>query len=184
MVSLLVMLVSYEWILRLYSDWYMVIILCISVLIYLGFSSFLAHECIPFSHQTLQPQKPFKKPWNLLLFNWIFEIVLACFLVALETISGTNRLQDGQGVKLRFRQHTEHVLLCLWFSSYLAHDCIPCLSPNFITRKTFSKTLKPSFLWLNIWDCVGLFFCGLETISGTNIFGAVAGERSWKQIFP
>ena len=33
--------------------WYMVIILCIFVLIYLWFSSCLAYECIPFSHQTL-----------------------------------------------------------------------------------------------------------------------------------
>ena len=68
--------------------WYMVIILCISILLYLWFSSYLAYECIPFCHQTLQPGKPF-------------------------------------------------------------------------------KTLNPSFGWLNIWDCVGLFLCSLETISGT-----------------
>ena len=40
--------------------------------------------------------------------------------------------------------------------------------PNLTSRKTFQKTLKPSFVWLNIWDCVGLFLCSLETISGTN----------------
>ena len=35
-------------------------------------------------------------------------------------------------------------------------------------QKNLSETLKPSFAWLNIWDCVGLFLCSLETISGTN----------------
>ena len=83
--------------------WILVIILCIFVFIYLWFSSYFAYECIPFSHQTLQPEKPFK------------------------------------------------------------------------------KTLNPSFVWLNIWDCVGLFLCGLETISGTNRFqhgfGAIVERR-------
>ena len=62
------------------------------------------------------------------------------------------------------------VLLYLWFSSYLAYECIPFCHQNFTTRKTFQKTLKPSFVWLNIWDCVGLFLCSLETISGTNSY--------------
>ena len=35
-------------------------------------------------------------------------------------------------------------------------------------QKNLSETLKPSFSWLNIWDCVGLFLCSLEKISGTN----------------
>ena len=36
---------------------------------------------------------------------------------------------------------------------------------------------KPILLDFILWDCVGLFFCSLRTISGTNIFGAVVGDR-------
>ena len=58
-------------------------------------------------------------------------------------------------------------LLYLWFSSYLAYECIPFGHQN-LQPENLSKTLKPSFVWLNIWDCVGLFLCILETIYATN----------------
>ena len=78
---MLVVLVSCGWTSMLCSVGYMVIILCISVLSYLWFSPYLGYECIPSCDQTSQPEKHFKNPKNLVLFDWIFEIVLACFFV-------------------------------------------------------------------------------------------------------
>ena len=37
---------------------------------------------------------------------------------------------------------------------------------------------KPILLNFVLWDCVGLFFCSLRTISGTNIFGTIAGDEA------
>ena len=36
---------------------------------------------------------------------------------------------------------------------------------------------KPILLNFVLWDFVGLFFCSLRTIFGTNIFGAIAGDE-------
>ena len=36
---------------------------------------------------------------------------------------------------------------------------------------------KPILLNFVLWDCVGLFFCSLRTISGTNIFGTIAEDE-------
>ena len=90
------------WTLRLYSEWYLLIILCISVLIYLWFSSCLTHECIPFSHQTLQPQKPFKKTLNPSFVDLIFEIVLACFFVACKQFLAQTSLAPLLGNEVDF----------------------------------------------------------------------------------
>ena len=81
MVFMLVVLACCGWNSMLFSVGYMAIILCISVLLYLWFSPYLGYECIPSCHQTSQPENPFKNFKNLVLFDWIFEIVLACFFV-------------------------------------------------------------------------------------------------------
>ena len=61
--------------------------------------------------------------------------------------------------------------LVLWLFALLSSNCT-------------TKTLEYLFYLIDYWDCVGLVFCSLGTIAGTNIFGAVAGEQSWKPIFP
>ena len=90
MVSLLVMLVSFEWTIRLYADWYLLIMLCIFVLFCLWFNYCFAHECIPCLFPKFTTKKTFHKPLN---FVYFIEFYLRlCWLVslALETISGTN----------------------------------------------------------------------------------------------
>ena len=69
------------------------------------------------------------------------------------------------------------VFFCLWFSYYFAHECIPCLFPKFTTKKTFQKPLKfVYFIEFYLRFC-WLVSLALETISGTNIFGAVVGDE-------
>ena len=82
-------------------------------------------------------------------------------------------------------------LLCYASQPFYAHDlvfiliyeCMPsCLQT---TQPRNLKNPKNSILlYWDYWDCVGLFSCSLGTIFGTNIFGVVAREWSWKHIFP
>ena len=62
--------------------------------------------------------------------------------------------------------------LVLWIFSLFSSNC---------STKTIEN---PILLYCDYWDCVGLFSCSLGTISGTNIFGAIAREGIWKPIFP
>ena len=70
------------------------------------------------------------------------------------------------------------ISFCLWFSFYFASECIPCLFSNLTTKKHIKQTLNPSFIWVLYLRLCWLVSLALETISGTNIFGAVAEDEA------
>ena len=75
---------------------------------------------------------------------------------------------------------------------YMMHLCLSLLMIQFLfgswvyslfvtklyNQENISETLKPSLLYWFFFEIVlACFFIALETISGTNIFGAVAGDK-------
>ena len=76
---------------------------------------------------------------------------------------------------LPFNAHDLVFTLVLWMFSLLSSKC---------PTKNHENPKNLILLYCDYWDCVGLFSCSLGTISSTNIFGAIAGEWSWKPIFP
>ena len=81
------------------------------------------------------------------------------------------------------------VIIVLVYVLYVMH-----LSPSNVHDSMFSLALwsffplvyklynqnpkKMILFYYVLWDGVALFFCSLRTISGTNIFGAVAGNEA------
>ena len=83
--------------------------------------------------------------------------------------------------------------LMLWLLYWLYVLYVMHLSPSIVHDLVFALALwsfyplvyklynqnpkKPILLNCVLWDCVGLFFCSLRTISGTNIFGTIAEDE-------
>jgi len=59
------------------------------------------------------------------------------------------------------------VITCLWLSSCLAHECIPCWSPN-LQPRNISETLNLVYFIEFYLRLCWLVSLALETISGTN----------------
>ena len=71
-----------------------------------------------------------------------------------------------------------------WFSVYFGFMNVCPLVFKLLNQKTLKTLENPILFYCDYWYCDGLFFCSLRTISGTNIFGTITEERSWKPIFP
>ena len=82
--------------------------------------------------------------------------------------------------------YIKHLYLSLLMIQFLFGSWVYSLFvTKFITKKTFQETLKPSLLYWVLFEIVlACFLIALETISSTNIFGAIAEERIWRHIFP
>ena len=79
-------------------------------------------------------------------------------------------------------------LFCLYYGSYVVHlshsndhDLVFALVLwmfSLMSSNCSTKTLENHILlYCDFWDCVGLFFCSLRTICGTNIFGSIARDE-------
>ena len=93
-------------------------------------------------------------------------------LKCLLTVGGTQYCVYSVG--LWFICYASQSFKCSWFSV-----CFGLMNVFPLVFKLFNQNLiKPYFtlLWF-FWDCVGLFFRSLRTNSGTNIFGAAAGDE-------
>ena len=67
---------------------------------------------------------------------------------------------------------------CVWFSCCLSDECIPYMLLMFMTKTLKTKTLNPSLNWDFLLRLCWIVPLALGTISGTNIFGSVAGDEA------